>query len=581
MQHLSSVTGQGMPDVTGAARAQLTGIVESIDARFTEVGALLADAVAAIDAIVAALQDGTSVFQEGDAARAVDDLTAAARALCDVTVQVEQRAEEVAHVRQASHSLSGQVEDVQKTLGALQIFGMNVKIAASGMAEFIDFANRMNEKLKAGEVQTGGFHVKLAELEGSLARMKHCDGLLASECRKIVPQVPDRLVENADALRSHQHKLVELAGRISALARSIQGNVAAILGALQVGDMARQRLEHVLTGCTLLEAYLASSKAGQDERNEARSHMVRLLIAHTEETAADFRRETELLLASLRRLEPETGRLMTLQQRDDGDGDDGRIFLRRLEGGIAEAAAMVAQLQQADRQAEETLRAIVDTVDDLSSRAKHIRELRIDVQQMAINIALKCRRVEAIGRPVTVVANEIRGCSDRLHETCGSISSWVDKLNAVSGRMREQVQAEPDGEGSDLSRSLKAIRESAACTESAMAAAEQKSDGMADMLARTAEALERSIDLGAAINGVATLLADCAGPEAAVSERADHPVRMLLDEMARIYTMASERAIHDRFLLPGMVALKGIPASQGLQPAGAEDDDALFDDALF
>ena len=40
--------------------------------------------------------------------------------------------------------------------------------------------------------------------------MEHNDRLLASECQRVVPHVPDRLEADAAALRKHQAMLAEL-----------------------------------------------------------------------------------------------------------------------------------------------------------------------------------------------------------------------------------------------------------------------------------------------------------------------------------------------------------------------------------
>ncbi|MFT3965350.1 MAG: hypothetical protein QM690_05665 [Sphingobium sp.] len=561
-----------LPDPTGDARDRLNAIVAGIDARFVQAGTSLATTVETIDRVVAALRQVGCVFAEGDAAAAVGNLTRAAERLSDVSSQLTTRTTEIRHIRAASTKLCKHVDDVRKALEVLQIYGMNVKIAASGAKDFVDFADRMKQQLLAGEVEIGGFDVKLEELEASLAGMEESDRLLAVECARVVPQVPQRLIADAQELFAHQGRLADLAAETGDLARSIQGNVGAILGAIQIGDIARQRLEHVLAGCAMMEAQLLAGD-GQ-EAAATRHHLTRMFVAQLFDTAADFRRETETLIASLRRIEPQASRLLALQQ-GKGGASGGQVFLRRLEAGIAEADTMTAQLRRADRQADETVRIIIATVDDLSIRALAVRNLRIDVQQMAINIGLRCRRVEVIGRPVTVIANEIRGYSERLDATIDNITASADELNAISLRMRERGGAGEAKSGDDLACSLDAIRTGAQRTEAAMASAGSEAAEIIGMLRQTTDQLENGLDLGGTIDAIAAALADLAGPEAPVSDRSDHPLRLLMAEIGRSYTMAREREVHDQFRLPGM------PSIAGGGTASVADGDALFDDALF
>lgn len=575
--------------LTSAAQEQLGQIVSGIDRRFMQAGTMLGESVEAINMIVGALRNVATVFRSGDAAAAVDNLSETADRLSAVSDEVHQRAEEVSRIRDASGRLRTHVNEVKRALDILAIYSMNVKIAASGAPAFVDFADRMTGQLKAGEQQAEGFKTKLAELHESLARGEHLDEALKAECAKVLPDVPNRLIEDAQALRRHQDMLATLADRTSELALSIQGNVATVLGALQVGDIARQRLEHVLYGCVLLDAHLADPDVAPEDRDASRTHMLGLLVAHLGETSAEFQRETQSLIVSLRNMQPEADRLIRLQQREGAD--ESNIFLRRLEGGIADAASMVAQLRLADAQAEEMLRTIITAVDELSSRAAAIRNLRIDVQQMAINIGLRCRRVEAIGRPVTVIANEIRSYSDRLEATVDQISDAAVELKSVSMHMREQMEGRPSDDDDKLSRCLTAIREGARSTEASLTVTEQKADGLLDMFRRTTDELERSLDLEGTIDAIADLLRACGGGagegdeagEGSIVDRPDHPVRDLLMELGRSYTMVSERVIHDRFLLPGMepTAGGGGGPNRASAPSDDDDDDSLFDDALF
>ncbi|HEX7872785.1 MAG TPA: hypothetical protein VF475_07740 [Sphingobium sp.] len=581
MLHERPVAVSELPDPTRDARERLMAIVTGIDARFVQAGTKLGTAVETIDRVVLALRQVGSVFQEGDAAAAVGNLTRAAERLSDVSSQLDTRTVDIRHIRSASNKLCKHVDEVRKSLEVLQIYGMNVKIAASGAKDFVDFADRMKLQLLAGEVEIGGFDVKLDELEASLAGMEESDRLLDIECARVVPQVPQRLIADAQELFAHQGKLAGLATETGELARSIQGNVGAILGAIQIGDIARQRLEHVLDGCAMMEAQILA--CDPEEAAATRHHMTLMFVAQLFDTAADFRRETERLIGSLRQIEPQAARLLALQEGNGGSskkgggsgGDGGQVFLRRLEAGIAEADAMTAQLRRADRQADETVRIIIDTVDDLSVRAVAVRNLRIDVQQMAINIGLRCRRVEVIGRPVTVIANEIRGYSERLDATIDNITAAAADLNTISLRMRGRDGEDEVKSGDDLGRSLEAIREGAGRTEVAMASAGSEAGEILGMLRQTTDQLEDGLDLGGTIDAIASSLANMAGADVAVSDRADHPVRLLMAEIGRSYTMVREREIHDQFRLPDMASISGSSA------AVLDDDDALFDDALF
>jgi hypothetical protein len=110
--------------------------------------------------------------------------------------------------------------------------------------------------------------------------------------------VPDRLIRDAGALATHQDGLAAMARTTGEIAASIQAKVATVLGAIQIGDIARQRLEHVLAGCEMLDAHLEGRAPTTAAEEAACHHLLALLHAQLEETAVDFRRETLVLVDS-------------------------------------------------------------------------------------------------------------------------------------------------------------------------------------------------------------------------------------------------------------------------------------------
>ncbi|MCJ2183959.1 hypothetical protein MTR62_14825 [Novosphingobium sp. 1949] len=580
-----------LADATAPLRAQLESTARGLDGAFNQAGEQLGETAQVITFVIEALHEMTRVFDNGEASAAIDSLTASARRLALVSRAVSQRGELMARIQSAVQALRRSIDDVQRCLRALHIYGMNVKIAASGEPAFVDFADQMSGKLKAADSQTKGFEARLADLSESLTRMQRNDQLLLGECAKVIPQVPDRLIGDADALRGYQAGLVRLAGTTRTVAQAIQRELGNALVAIQVGDRARQRLEHVVTGATLLEAQCA---AGQDEpaaMAEMRAHTLTLLQALTSEIAAEYQSDAGALLASLERLRRDTEQVSALRGPDDGPGKvDETQFLRRIEDGIAEAATMIERLQSADAQAAETLEVILATVADVSVRVRAIRELRIDVRQMAINIGLRCRKVERIGRPVTVIANEIRSHSDQLDTIILTINRAETDLSEVSETMREQAGDHDSLPGNELTRSLQTIRDCAQNSDMAMSTVEQGTATAVEMLRLTCSRLDEAMEHAPRIAEAAQALTHSADPGAATPQREDHPVRALLTEIGRTYTMVGERRIHDRFLLPGMPPLAGTataaPAAagwdamgDGLEPGDA--DDGLFDDGLF
>lgn len=552
---------------------ELTRLVSGLDARFMQAGTALATSVEAIDRIVAALTGVGTAMNDDMAGDAVKTLTAVAMRLSDLPRQCEGRGKNFAAAQSATATLRQEVDEVLDTLRMLRIYGINVKIAASGAEEFVGFIDTLSGQIAHGEDNVKEFNKRLARLRVGVAGIAKMDRRLMAECVKVIPEVPERLAEEAAGLRAHQQKVAAVADTAGKLALTIQAKVAAALGALQIGDIARQRLEHVLGGIQLLLAHQAGQAADGEAIAWARSHMLRLFAAQLTEAADEFASQAGLLINSLQGIVPEATRLLSL--RDHSAAAEGHIVLSQVERSIAEIELVTSQLGQADRETNAIVEMIGETVDELTQRLEEIREVQFDVRQMSINIGLRCRQLKQVGQPVTVIAKEIRDRSSTVDALAVGIEKEMNTLGTVATMMRNG-----DGEtmnvGEALARSLSLIRSGAAHARQAISKAGDDAVRVVETLDRTTGELSRELGLGETMKGIAHALHGLA-PEGGTTppEGASAMLELLLPQIGKLYTMASEREIHQRFLLPGMAP--AYPDGQG----SAADDDDLLDDGLF
>ena len=562
---------QARPDEAGALHAELAGIAAALTTHFDATGTALADAVALIDQVVNALREVASVFDTGEAASAVDDLMSAAEGLRTVRAQADARASDIARIRESSVALRTCAGEIQRCIQVLGIYGMNVKITASGVEEFMQFADRMRDKLNAAGGEVKSLDDTLELLERSLCDMRHNDAMLVAECAKVVPQVPDRLMRDAEALKQHQAGLVRLAQATNAVAQTIRGELGLALGAIQIGDRVRQRLEHVMFGCQLIENAAAADDEDEACADALRKHLLPLLKALTTAAAAEFEGDAQSLLASLHRLADASGRLTCL--KEPGNDENGEGFLTLLEGGIAEAEGMIAQFGQADRQGAAMLEQILSTVDDVAAKMAAITELRLEVRNMAINIGLSCRNVGELGKPIMVVANEIRTYSDRLDQIISAISNAGAALSETSARMNEN-RANGHSSIDQLSQFLKVIHECDDRTIIALDVVDSKAADMQRLLRNAIAELDRLHEKTRYPVEIVSL-SDAAGSvDQTYSDDVIVYLNHVFEMLAKNYTMNSEREVHN-LNVPDFVGKTHVGQIVSTDDID-DDDDGLF-----
>lgn len=546
-------------------KRKLALVAAGMDARFVRAGSTLSTAIETIDRIIHSIEGVTGALDESVAGIAVSSLKSVAGQLDALPVVQTGREADMARIGAASRVLRDHVMDMRQALRVLHIYGMNIKIAASGEAAFVGFVNDMGQRLATGEEHLEGFLAKLKELSSSVGSVQQAGRLLAAEARKILPAVPQRLTRDADALHAHLGDVASMARQVAEIARTVQGRVATMLGALQVGDSTRQRLEHVVSALQLLDATAHELPAPVHLEVTAVIH--RLLAALLETSAADFDRDATLLVASLKALQPDTAALLDLI--DDGTGRNGRPFLVQIEEAVGEVAVITVQLQEADQRSGAMLGLITETVDELTGRLEQLQRVQFNVQDIATNTRLLCRRHGDLGKAVSVVAGEVDIYAHSLGNAMRGIGQPIQELSDVNALLAQKRGVEGDSDmGTKLSQALVVIREGCQRTDLAVREGGDDARQLIELLTIAGDEIGAELQLGAIMRQAAIVLS-AVRPADELSDEAHAALADLLPRVFALYTMAQERDVHTA----------NVPHAFAVSTAVVETDDE--DDGLF
>lgn len=544
---------------------QLARLSGQIDLNFMPAGETLARLVDTVGTVLSGLEGiGRALGEDSADANAGRNLLAAAHSLTTAPERQAHRGAQVARMVAITQRLSTSAADVLRLLTILRFYTVNLKIAAAGADEFMEFASDMNAKLDVGTQQVDAFTKQVKAMLTSLGEMRGVDELLARECARVVPAVPDRLSREVERLQAWQANLARVSDTARAIMMRLQTGVGKALEAIQIGDITRQRLDHVATGCEQLDIALAGDIA---DPAGTRAHMQHLLAAQLEDLTADFSQQSQALLAALDGLTPDCDALLNGQRVGL---DDSGEFLGELDACISGAQGMTGQLRRADVKATEISDVVIKASAVLRDRVAVIERLRFDVDYMAINVNIQARRDARIGRPVAVIADEIRICSRQMASLAQDIGAIAEELGQVSHAFESELTASEGSIDEALAAALATVRDGARAATSAMAGLDSGAQNIVGTIRATVDDLAICKDLVDQLQATAAVLFATAG-DAQPTADGEHPVEALMQALGRSYTMISERQVHDRFLLPGMTPLAG--ASTGGFGFDNDDDD--------
>jgi len=512
------------------------GVVEK---RFLAAGEVLALAVGGVSQLIGSL-DGLAGALDPETVEATKaELNAAAQSLFDLRGRLEARRLKTRGLSRLVDGLRAGIEDMRRDLAYLRVFSINIKVTAAGIPgageDFATFAQEISDRIESGRVELERFAADVGVLHDQLSAALGQEQQLALECERLIPAVPDGLAASAHDISAHHEKVAQVASEVRELARDIQGKVGAALAALQVGDSTRQRIEHVQQGLSLV------ATSCFDPRDEARLAAVvsPLLAAQLGAAAADFHRDVAQIHQSMAGIAGHATELLRLKDLAFGPGAANEGFLDRMTVHLDQALGLVGRMEGADSAAADTGAAAVEAVETLTRRIAALQSIKTDVQQMALNTTLKCARIGDPGKPLSVIAIELRVHAGLLESSAQRTMVTLDELSAEAGQM---VEDEAGGAaGLALTAATERMRKVNATVEADLAALAQQGEAVVRALGDAARRLDFHGEIGGALDAAATLLDQPPGDAASVDPQV---LAQVLQGFMKSYTMKQEREIH-------------------------------------
>ena len=453
---------------------------------------------------------------------------------------------------------------------------LSARVVAGGMGhaagDFTAFAGGIADAAgHARDCLTGVQHA-LGQMARELAEAQAGATLSAQRHGPAMQAIPERVVANLRSLAAQQQRAAEAVTAAHRQSEAVRRHVAEQIVALQLGDITRQRLEHVQMAAGLLaeecgqagdllsaqlldaaddlvrqgdqvEAGLSSLVAAAQAIGELGAQLHGGEIGaqpHGGEAGAQPR-DGEI------RAQPRDGEIRA-QPRDAASGmrrhpESGGGFVAALEMDIRQTAVLFSELGASDETNGRQMEAVLKTTDILAARLTEVQSVQEDLRIMGLNASLKCGRLGTVGRPLSEVAQELRRCGMRFEAKAASVLSELDGVRTVAEALHDPARHEQHAEMAQAADALIAPLRRLHELEHDLVVTLSQLHADAAEVGRLVEGAIAQFSvrhaLAASLRDVAVTFAAWPGAAAASGE--------VLDRVAAAYTMERERAVHARF----------------------------------
>jgi hypothetical protein len=564
--------------------ARLESARQVVETRFLEAGDVLSRAVEGVGSLIAGLDAIRANLDAETVTTTTGELAQAAQTLKSLPDNLSARRDRVGELVKFSDGLAGRIAEMRQHLAYLRVFAINIKITSGGIAaagpEFAIFAQEIYDCIEMGGAQLDALNTDLMGLDQTLRGALAHEQDLARHCAELLPAVPDALTASAAAIADHHARIASVAVSVATLARDVQKKVGGGLAALQIGDITRQRIEHVQAGLKYLDEMPEISALDAEPRARAHAFVHRLLGAQLSAMAEDFEREVARINQSVVGMAADAVELLRLRDLASGQGDGSETnFLRNLEGNVGQALGLVGDMTAGEQAAEKVSRSAAVSARELTARIAGIQDIRADVQMMALNTTLKCARIGETGKPLGVIAVELRAHAIHLEKSAAQTTSSLEGLfDAAEALGRRETGRTEDGQAaaaaSVLSGAVARIGKAGDGVDTALDAVARQGADVVDLLRRAAQRSDLHKQIGSVLDTAANQLLDMAGADEIPTDDIAPALHPLLAKLAKQYTMAQEREVH-RAMTEGLAAVQA--ATEVAVAAPVEDeDDVLF-----
>jgi hypothetical protein len=560
---------------------------EMTEGTFVGIGRSLEASVGTIEGLTSTFR--TLIEDLGGAAllQATADLSQVSKRIAALASAPREGEAMLPRISALTDAITGRVGRMRKAVKAVDVLAVNAKIAAAhigaGGEGFSSFAAEITRAMKVAEENLDGFATQLGGMSQRLREATAGQRDLNQQREQAIRTIPDQLARSVSAIDGRRKQAEATAFEIQRKTVQVGQRVGSAVMAMQIGDTTRQRIEHVEFALTIVaRLYGRQTRAAIDVElgavpSEQRDHLLQaicgLSLAQLGDTADELDGHVAEIAASLAELAGDATEIAGLGQQTYASGDDhAGSFLSELEEDVRHARSLLEDLRSAQTEGDGVMAGVLETTKSLVRNISAIQSLEADIRLMGLNTTLRSSRLGQEGRALTVIAQELRTCSNltaaEAEAVLVDLGAMVDAAGTSAGEDPERRLGEMTELTNILVTSVDVLSRTANSLTTALETLDRESSAVATALQRTSVEMRARAEIGAILRRASAALQGVRNDSQIDQEMGQSSG--MLEAIFGKYTMVREREIHVRILGGEM------PVAADSAPPGGAIDDIFF-----
>ena len=374
-------------------------------------------------------------------------------------------------------------------------------------------------------------------------------------------KVASSLIKTAASLQelvAVNERCTQFGVTVSTISAEVTENISEVVTLLQMHDMTRQQVEHIVEALERLSGDLSNFAGATADKDRHLALIVEsgdvceLQEAQLRFASAELYSAVCTIVDNLRDVARKQSLMAdeTMNVTGVADSSDSS-FLDIMSQGMTEITAALNSCATADRDMSGTMKKVAHTVSEIASFVTDIEEIGSEIDLIALNAQIKAAHTGPEGAALGVLAEAIKRLSDEAVRLTDSVADTLKNITTATAHLFSGVENEEEQLGSRISfmqeelaeilRSLAAMNTELFATLSGVSGRVASLTGDVERATSRIDVHERTREMSAGVlAGLEQIVAQARQIVPASSE-----FKQNLHHMEERYTMESERHIHE------------------------------------
>lgn len=553
---------------------------QHLEERFTAGAEALMSMMEVIGRLVGTLDRLTNALDGETASAAMDSIRRTTTALAVLPEKESNRGKTFRDIAAVCAQLEPEVAEMREIMRYLVSIAVTVKVTGADLPGFTVFADEIRNCTHDGSRKVESFITQLQQVQAEILRACDVSAEMVSRYQQVLPDLVRGLEDNNHKIDAEHAAMAQLAVEVRQLATGVQSKIASVLSNLQIGDITRQRIEHIRSAYEILDTFIEEHPdLSADDQLQLRRSVTRLCRLQLQETLDEFSKGSAQVMGGMTGLTTDAQRMLSTRDtilRNPQHSTNGTM--RALKESVIAAHRLVTTVEKSGALAARIAASAATRTTGLLEGIGIVQEMERDVHFLALNSTLRCVKLGDAGRAVNVVSMELRNFAAALVDPAQRIVSRLKEVQDLSRNFGSggTVQAEDDEPYSvTLQTAIDVIDRTCTSIDDSLKDFATEAENAFSTIGRSIGSLDFDTGLGDELRQCLALLEEVGDDDRGeVAVTAPAQLGELAHRIFAIYTMAQERAIH-LALFPVQEEASEAPQ----EPAAQEEDD--LDDFLF